>query len=55
MSKAAWFWIIYVILVLFGCGWTWKDPSRRGWAPVIVVILILIAIVAWAQFGPPIR
>ena len=53
MSKSAWFWIIYVVLVLFGMGWTYRDANLRPHWPVSLVILILIGILGWGIFGAP--
>jgi len=55
MEKSQWFWLIYVILVLFGIGWTWRVPASRPFGPVIVVVLVLVGIIGWAQFGAPMK
>ena len=55
MSKGAWFWIIYVIVALFGGVICWRTPAARPWGWVLVCIFILVGLVGWAQFGPPMR
>jgi hypothetical protein len=51
MSKGAWFWIIYVILVLFGFGWYWRSPGSRPFGPYVGILLVLIFLIGWAVFG----
>lgn len=56
MPAGIWFWIVYVILILF-CGvlyWPFPEPMRRH-AGVSFVILVLIGLLGWGIFGPPIR
>ena len=59
MDKGVWFWIIYVIFVILGLFFNWPAPPYQpnafrpfGWS---VVVLILIGILGWGIFGPPIR
>ena len=54
MPAGIWFWIIYVILVVF-CGvinWPFSD---RRFAGTSFVVLVLIGLLGWGLFGPPIR
>jgi hypothetical protein len=54
MSAAIWFWIIYVISLVFGGWMIWPAPDRRifgSWG----ILFILIGILGWGVFGPPIR
>lgn len=59
MSAGIWFWLIYVILFLFGIilGWPANLSDRAAWRPLgrDVVILILLGLLGWGLFGPPIK
>lgn len=55
MTAGIWFWIIYVIALLFSGGWYWRTPSLQPLGPVGLVIFILIGLLGWGEFGPPIR
>jgi hypothetical protein len=55
MQKGAWFWVIYVILILFGLGWYWKSPGSRPFGPYMAILLILIFLIGWAVFGFVVR
>jgi hypothetical protein len=52
MSAGIWFWIIYVICALFG-GWLSFPFERKS--GVWLVVMILIGLLGWGIFGPPIR
>ncbi len=56
MSAGIWFWIIYVICILF-CGFLYypfgDDVRRHG--GVSLIILVLIGLLGWGIFGPPIK
>lgn len=54
MGAGIWFWIIFVILIVFGGVWGWRYGGREQW-PIWGVVLILIALLGWGTFGPPIR
>ena len=57
MSKELFFWIVYLIS-FFGWGWSVYNPSEPLWyrrAGGNLVMWLLIAILGWAVFGPPIR
>lgn len=54
MTAGQWFWIIYVIIVVF-CGvinWPFSD---RRFAGTSLAILVLLGLLGWGIFGPPIR
>ena len=51
MTKAEWFWIIYVICTLFGGFLLYRN---RGYWPSVVV-WVLIGIIGYAQFGGPLK
>lgn len=59
MPAGIWFWIIYVICAIFGMFFNW--PAEPGtpwsWRPFgwSIVLLILIGLLGWGIFGPPIR
>jgi peptidoglycan/LPS O-acetylase OafA/YrhL len=57
MSAGVWFWLILVISVIFG-GFGWFGPAERrawGWAGFGLVALILIALLGYRVFGPPVQ
>jgi len=58
MAAGIWFWILFVITLIFGL-WgmnPWR-PAGTPWAPFggWLVLFILIGILGWGVFGPPIR
>lgn len=56
MPAGIWFWLIYVILVLFGMGlyYPFPEDSRRH-AGVSLVMFILIGLLGVGIFGWPIK
>lgn len=56
MSAGTWFWLIYVLVVLgcMGLYYPFPEDSRRH-AGVSVAILVLIGLLGWGFFGPPIK
>jgi len=56
MSAGIWFWIIFVLVVLFGCFayYPFGGDTRR-YAGVSLAILVLIGLLGWGVFGPPIK
>ncbi len=57
MSAGIWFWIIYVICVLFGLWSDWPAGGPPNFRPLggRVVVFILIGLLGWRVFGPPIQ
>ena len=55
MSAGIWFWIIYVIIGLFGGFWGFSNVTDRRWLGGGFVIFVLIGLLGWGVFGPPIR
>ena len=60
MSAAIWFWLIFVLVGIFGIfmqnPWRPAGPNYP-WAPFgsWLITFILIGILGWGIFGPPIR
>lgn len=46
------FWVLMLIWLVFGFWSAW--PNLRAGGPNLL-LFILLAILGWAQFGPPIR
>lgn len=55
MSAGIWFWIIYVIVGIFGFGWGFSNEADRRWLGGSFVIFILVGLLGWGVFGPPIH
>lgn len=53
MGAGIWFWIIFVICALFG-GWSLRGQPPHFWGGGLV-LFILIGLLGWGVFGPPIR
>lgn len=55
MAAGMWFWIIYIILGLFGgfLGITYGGDRRYVGGGLI--IFVLVGLLGWGVFGPPIR
>lgn len=55
MPKATLFWMIMIIILLFG-GWGWYAGT---WTYHVVgvsfILWVLIALIGWQVFGPPIQ
>ncbi len=52
MPAAIWFWIIYVICVIFGIWSEWPIGRPFGGR---VAVFVLLGLLGWGVFGPPIR
>jgi tellurite resistance protein TehA-like permease len=55
MGAGLWFWLIYVICVLFGL---WADwPNDNNYRPLgsRVVVFVLLGLLGWSVFGPPLK
>ena len=61
MSAGIWFWLIFVLVGIFGIfvQSPWRGPNTPAypWAPFgsWIILFILIGILGWGVFGPPIR
>jgi hypothetical protein len=56
MSAGIWFWIIYVIALIFGGGWYWRNQAGlMAFGPFALVFFILIGLCGWGIWGAPIR
>jgi hypothetical protein len=55
MSAGIWFWIIFVICLVFGLWNEW--PKDNNFRPLggRLVIYILLGLLGWGVFGPPIN
>jgi len=52
MSAGIWFWLIYVLCAIaVFCGWWFVWPVFS----VVVIIFILLGLLGWKTFGPPIQ
>ena len=54
MTAGNWFWIIYVIILLLG-GWQGYRAENRPYVGYGLAIFILVGLVGWAEFGPPLH
>ena len=60
MGANVWFWILFVITLVFGIfvqgPWRGTQPAYP-WAPFgsWLILFILIGILGWGVYGPPIR
>lgn len=55
MGAGIWFWIIYIVIFLFGGFFGYRDERYRGYLGPGFVVYILIGLLGWGVFGPPIR
>lgn len=53
MTKGLLFWIIFLITLLFG-GW-WSYGLGVGYFGGSLIVMVLIGLVGWQTFGPPIK
>jgi hypothetical protein len=56
MGAGQWFWIVYVICLLV-TGWSNYPFQPGAYRPFVgsLVLYILIGLLGWGVFGPPIR
>lgn len=56
MAAGIWFWIIYVISLVFGV-WSANDGQPLWWkrAGSVFVVFILLGLLGWTVFGPPMK
>lgn len=55
MSAGIWFWIIYVVIGVFGCWLGYTSPGDKRIGGALFLLFILVGLVGWGVFGPPIR
>lgn len=55
MAAGLWFWLIFVIATLFGLWCDW--PTNGCYRPLgsKLVVFVLLGLLGWGVFGPPIR
>ena len=51
MPKGMVFWLIFIILAIFGVFWNYPGQTQRPFWPNLLIVLILIALLGWAVFG----
>jgi hypothetical protein len=50
------FWILWIIGLIFGFGWGWKGSNGAyGGIGSGLLVWIMIGLLGWAQWGPPIH
>lgn len=54
MTAGNWFWIIYIIILICGSFFGFSSGLDRRWLGGGVVVIILIGLLGWGIFGPPI-
>lgn len=52
MSAGIWFWVIWVLCLVFG---TWFFHTNLHFLGGSFVIFILVGLLGWKVFGPPIQ
>jgi hypothetical protein len=56
MTLALLFWILAILAILFGAGLAWpRVPEARYAFGSQLLWWVLIALLGWAVFGPPLR
>jgi len=55
MGAGNWFWIIYVIICLMSGGYGFSTDLDRRWLGGGFVLLVLVGLLGWGIFGPPIK
>lgn len=55
MTAGIWFWIFFVISLVFGGGWYWRNPASQPFGPYALIFYVLIGLLGWGVFGAPIR
>lgn len=56
MTRGFAFWLLWLLSVIFSLflySPDWRGNARPG--AVTIIVFILLAILGWAQFGPPIQ
>jgi hypothetical protein len=57
MTLSAWFWIIFILYLLFSGGWCCGPEANRRYFGIGggVVLAILLGLLGWGAFGPPLK
>jgi hypothetical protein len=56
MTAGIWFWILYVISLVFGGGWYWRNQATLvAFGPFSVLFFFLIGLLGFGIFGSPLR
>jgi hypothetical protein len=56
MTAGIWFWILYVISLVFGGGWYWRNQGPlQPFGPYALLFFVLIGLLGLGCFGSPIR
>jgi len=59
MGAGMWFWIIYILCLIFGLFLSWpaNASDKSAWRPFgsNLIVLILLGLLGWGVFGPPIK
>lgn len=56
MSIALAFWVLWIVAILFGAGLAWpRTPEGRYAFGSQVLWWLLLGLVGWGTFGPPLR
>jgi hypothetical protein len=54
MTAGTWFWAIYVLSILF-TGYAWRGPEARPFWGFGLIVFVLIGLLGWHAFGPPLH
>lgn len=52
MTLAIWFWVIYIIGIILGAYYGYRDRSAL---PTSIWLLVLLFIIGLAEFGSPVK
>jgi hypothetical protein len=56
MSLGLLFWLLMVIWLIFGFAWNWGAlPGAYGPWGHSLLLFVLLLLLGWATFGPPLR
>jgi len=56
MTAGIWFWLIFVLSLLTGGGWYWRNAAAlQPFGPFGLIFFVLIGLLGFAVFGSPIR
>lgn len=55
MTAGTLFWIIMLIVLLFGAWTYYSSPVAWGFAGINLILWVLLALLGWKVFGPAIK